>query len=434
MLVLIEPLAKNRTHVFLVVVSLFFYSFAGLPLVALIIVSSLSDFVISSRLTTQYKKFWLFLGIGINLAFLFGVKIHYYYAINTQQEFSLIPLGISFYALQSISYLIDVYKGKVARIEKFMHYLAYISFFPQLISGPIERCKKLYPQLALFRLAEPKHVLFGIRLFVIGMYLKLVIANRLAQPVISVAESLHFDLYFFINGVMVFIYVYSDFFAYTLMARGIAAMFNINLSINFDRPFKRKTLSSFWGSWHMSLTNWMKDYFYIPIMLSLKKTFVQKIIFSGTTMVLVGLWHGIGWNFVLFGLINGIMMQLLPVLDRTTAGASRFIPRFNNRLGLLLVMAVSGNLFLHGSTEQLQAFLILDNYSLDFMAIPAEYIQRVFFVGLLATIPLWIHEFSNTSIFYRDFGWLKNVFIIFGVLTIVVLFGVPGGEHVYFAF
>lgn len=429
-----EPWFRKHRHAYLAVVSLTFYTIAGAELVVLLVISSAIDHLSVRNFETKHRKWWLIIAISANLIFLVGVKIHYYLDFKLLQLQNLIPLGISFYTLQSISYLFDVFNKKVSKIDSFTAYLAYISFFPQLIAGPIERCNKLYPQLKNFGLTDTHRALRAIRLFIFGLYLKLVISNRLAGPINQVASTNEYDIIFLLNGIFVFAYVYTDFFAYTLMARGLSGIFGVELNLNFDRPFSRKNLIAFWQSWHISLTKWMTDYFYIPIMLRIKSSALNKFLFSVCAMILIGLWHGIGWNFVIFGFVNGASMQLLPLLDKTTQRFSLTLPKLNNRFGMILVLALSGNIFLFEDANQLLLLLSVENYEFLAWANLHHFMSISFAIGIIGLVPLLIHEFSKASYLYQSMHLKYEILIIGSFLFLISIFWSAGGTHVYFAF
>ena len=218
------------------------------------------------------------------------------------------------------------------------------------------------------------------------------------------------------------------------MARGIAALFGINLGINFNQPFRKKTLIGFWRNWHISLTKWTTDYIYIPIIRNLKGTKKQKIIFTIFAMVLIGLWHGIGLNFILFGIIHGAMMQLLPMCDKYLSNFSFKFPKINNRFGMFFTIMITANIFLCGNNQQLTGFLNISNYLILNTDNIYEYLNTSFLIGVLAAIPLGIHEFQSKSLLYIDLPLKLELIFISLCLIMTALFYSSGGEHIYFAF
>lgn len=417
---------------------LFFYASFGWFLPLLAVISSLFDYLIVKKITDKSTKtkYLLALGVALNLSFLAGVKISYWGGYDLLDNgSSLVPIGISFYTLQSISFLVDVYKKKLLPPETYVEYLSYILFFPQLLAGPIERATSLLPQLRASRVADFENIRYGLKLFLAGCFLKVVIANRLADPSVTVANSSEIDLVFLANGLISMFYVYSDFFGYTLMARGIAKFFSIDLHINFNRPFAAKNLTGFWQNWHMSLTKWIGDYFYIPIMLRLKnKSFAARLIFGVFSMVLIGLWHGIGWNFVLFGLVHGICMQVSNYIVKNQNKNNLPSLLFNETAFFYMVLFLAGNFFHITSTEKLLIFLNVESYTWVSLDNLENYLNPSVYLGCVALIPLLYFEFVDNR-FLKEGRTVRHDIILIGFFLLAIIFAHKlGGGHVYFAF
>lgn len=431
------PLVEYNRHLFVAVISSIFYLFAGGFLLLLVIFSSLFDYYCSNKIYKRRNpKMFLMLGIGVNLMFLVLVKLNFWTSAFSNESFGkiVIPIGISFYTLQSIGYLIDLYKEKIRPCTSFVEYYCYIIFFPQLIAGPIERAGSLIPQLSKVKFADVDKALQGCKLFCFGAYLKLVVSNRLAEPVQTISESHTFDLVFLLNGFVIFLFLYADFFAYTLMARGVASLFNVDLQINFNRPFRRKNLIGFWQSWHISLTKWMTDYFYIPIMLRLGNKYIFKLVFTVLTMMLVGLWHGFAVNFVVFAIIHGVLMQSLPRLQGGLKKIGMSWLKIDGRFGVLLALSITGNIFLSGSLEQWSSFFNIDNFVLFAPENWVHYQSMGFVIGVFSLVPLMYFEIIDASILDKSSSCKKEIFFILTSLLLILMLFVDGGDYVYFQF
>lgn len=220
-----------------------------------------------------------------------------------------LPLGISFYTFQTISYSFDVYRRKIPACRNPLHYLLYVSFFPQLVAGPIERAGRLLPQLVELRAPTAEDFSRGARLIAWGTFKKTVLADRLRlyvwpafeRPEAYGASSL------FLAATCMLVVLYLDFSAYTEIARGSARLFGIHLVRNFDRPFLATSISQMWSRWHMSLTGWIADYVYSPMSRGPLTHFViwrNNLIAMGA----FGLWHGASWKFLFWGLLNGVLV------------------------------------------------------------------------------------------------------------------------------
>ena len=221
----------------------------------------------------------------------------------------ILPAGISFYTFQTFSYTIDVYRKKIHAEKSFMSFASYVSFFPQLVAGPIERASDLLVQFNKAREVTTSGFFIGVRLFGWGVFKKLFIADNLAKIVDPIfANPSSYDSLSLLIALYAFAFqIYCDFSGYSDMARGLAKMMGFELSVNFNLPYFSKSVSEFWTRWHITLSNWIRDYIYFPLGGSHGgKIFSSKnLIFA---MVLSGLWHGAGWNFILWGGYNGVIM------------------------------------------------------------------------------------------------------------------------------
>lgn len=244
----------------------------------------------------------------------------------------LLPIGISFYTFQTIGYMLDVYKGKV-KPEKHLGYFAlFVCFFPQLSAGPIERAGELLPQLKKTHHYEYLQVVSGLKLFSFGLFKKLVIADNLAIVVDRVFNSLpNYQGFSLVVAVLLFSWqIYADFSGYTDMSRGVARMFGIELVENFNSPYLATSVRDFWRRWHMSLSRWFMDFVYIPLGGSrkgLSRTCINILI----VFMIVGIWHGAAWNFVVWGAFHGILMAMERLSSKL----------FGNRIRLPILLKIA---------------------------------------------------------------------------------------------
>ncbi len=246
-------------------------------------------------------------------------KLHIYLTIPSFDV--VLPVGISFFTFQALSYTVDVYRGEIYAEKNFFRYALYVSFFPQLVAGPIERSKNLLKQLAVPKPFEFERAREGIFLMLWGYFLKLVLADRIAIVVDTVYN--HYTEYqgwYFIAATVLFAFqIYCDFAGYSTIAIGAAKILGVNLMENFDAPYTAQSVAEFWRRWHISLTSWFRDYLYIPLGGSrkgkLRKNANRMIVFLTS-----GLWHGASIHFVVWGGINGLYQiigeTLMPVRER----------------------------------------------------------------------------------------------------------------------
>ena len=219
----------------------------------------------------------------------------------------IVPLGISFYTLQMISYVIDVYREEIEPQENFLKYVLFVMFFPQIVQGPIPRYSKLSEQLYGGHSFDEKQVIEGFQLVLWGFFLKLVIADKAAIIVSAVFADYHTygGFYIWIAGILYSIELYADFLACVTISQGVSAVFGIKIENNFEHPYLAESIKEFWKRWHLSLSKWLRDYIYIPLGGN-RKGKLRKYANLGITFLISGIWHGAGYKFVLWGIIHGI--------------------------------------------------------------------------------------------------------------------------------
>lgn len=227
----------------------------------------------------------------------------------------ILPVGISFFTFQAVSYVIDVYRGDIYAEKNFFRYALFVSFFPQLVAGPIERSKNLLKQLAVPQKFSYENAREGILLMIWGYFLKMVIADRAAIFVDAVyADTIQFQgWYMIVANILFAIQIYCDFSGYSIIAMGAAKVLGIHLMENFQSPYLSESVSEFWRRWHISLTSWFKDYLYIPLGGS-RKGAIRKHINKIIVFLVSGLWHGAQWSFVAWGGLNGLYQVLEDLL------------------------------------------------------------------------------------------------------------------------
>lgn len=314
----------------LVAASLFFYGWWNPIYVWLILISMLVNYAIGWRLGEDFRtsrrgsaRFWLTLGISANLILLGWYKYANFFVDTINQLAGtdvylhgiVLPLAISFFTFQQIAYLVDAYHG-VTREYKFSHYLLFVTFFPQLIAGPIVHHKEMLPQFMEPATLVPRasHIGIGLTIFAIGLFKKAVLADGIAPyatPVFdSVAHGAQPSLLVAWGGALAYTFqLYFDFSGYSDMAIGGARMFGILLPLNFHSPYKATSIVEFWRRWHMTLSHFLRDYLYIPLGGN-RNGNIARYRNLMITMLLGGLWHGAGWTFLVWGGLHGLYLTL----------------------------------------------------------------------------------------------------------------------------
>ncbi len=310
-------------NAFLVLVSYIFYGWWDWRFLSLIVFSSLVDYYVGLRLSrledpVRRKRFFL-LSIFVNLGLLGFFKYYNFFAESFAEAFTffgseinsrtlniVLPVGISFYTFQTMSYTIDVYRRQLEPTRDISAFFAFVSFFPQLVAGPIERATHLLPQFFKPKKFSYDDVSQGLKLMLWGLFMKVAVADRLALYIESVYghSDLHTGLSFMVATVFFAVQIYCDFAGYSLIAIGCAQLFGFQLMENFRRPYFSATFKEFWSRWHISLSTWFRDYVYIPLGGNRKST-TRTYLNLFTTFTVSGLWHGANWTFVAWGALHG---------------------------------------------------------------------------------------------------------------------------------
>lgn len=323
--------------VLLLVASLFFYGYWKVSYFGLIILSILVNYAMAVIIEKYRYKSILAVGITFNLGLLGYFKYLTFVINNLKHIFPLtpmavevaIPLGISFYTFQQITYLVDVYQRKTKTFT-LMEYALFVSFFPQLIAGPIVHYLQIMPQINRTRtyLVKYKNIFLGIFFFMTGLFQKIVIADFL-HPIADTG-FLNAGLLSFVEAWVVLLayslQIYFDFSGYSNMAIGLGLLFNIRLPINFNSPYQATSIIDFWRRWHISLSNFLKDYLYIPLGGN-RKGRGRQLSNIMITMLIGGFWHGAGWTFIIWGGYHGMLLVINHSLKNSKFSVQPWIAR-----------------------------------------------------------------------------------------------------------
>ncbi|NUQ81788.1 MAG: MBOAT family protein [Bacteroidetes bacterium] len=445
---------------FLLLASYFFYGYWDWRFLGLIFLSSMIDYLVSIWLSgnreDRQRKMILMVSVFSNLAILGFFKYFNFFIENFAAAFSffgyqlaterlsiILPVGISFYTFQTMSYTIDVYRGKISPERNLISFLTYVSFFPQLVAGPIERAGSLLPQFRTIAPFNYEQASDGIRQMTWGLLKKVVIADSLAGPVSQVFSnpSAYDSLTLILTAMLFLVQLYGDFSGYSDMAIGSARLFGFRLSRNFNFPLFADSIPDFWRRWHISLTNWFRDYVFIP-MTSGRNRLTVKIPAVIILFVLIGFWHGPAWTFVVFGFVNALFFipgyfpagrLRLP----GAMGASAFpgIPPIILVMFTFCLTAMLGILFRAGNLETVMAYYagILMNHG---AASGQLYSERVL---LLTGGFLLIEFFRRDSHHVLEWKpgtlnrWVRWGFYMV-LIAVIFLFHEDAKDYIYFQF
>jgi D-alanyl-lipoteichoic acid acyltransferase DltB (MBOAT superfamily) len=317
-------------NLLIVVASYVFYGWWDWRFLALIFFSTVVDFSVGRKLKTEdnqtKRKILLWMSIIINLGFLGFFKYYNFFLdsfitafsffgteINTNSLDIILPVGISFYTFQTLSYTIDIYKNKLEPAKNFIAFSAFVSFFPQLVAGPIERATNLLPQFYTKRIFDYPKAVDGLRQILWGLFKKIVIADNCAEYAnLIFNNSDNYSGSTLVLGAIFFTFqIYGDFSGYSDIAIGTSRLFGFDLRQNFNFPYFSRDIAEFWRRWHISLSTWFRDYLYIPLggsrggkSMKIRNTFI--------IFIVSGFWHGANWTFIMWGALNAI--YFLPLL------------------------------------------------------------------------------------------------------------------------
>ncbi|MEM9953071.1 MAG: MBOAT family O-acyltransferase [Chloroflexota bacterium] len=312
----------------LLVVSYFFYAYGNIQYVPLIAFSTVVDYIAARMIhhhdkNETQRKLWLALSIIVNLGVLFTFKYFNFFNEAAATAFGytplthsfILPIGISFYTFQSMSYTIDVFRRELLPEKNFGIMATYVAFFPQLVAGPIERATNLLPQFHQKQTFDENRAVSGLQLILWGFFKKVVIADRLAIYVNTVYNNVdeYTGLTLIIATLFFTFQIYCDFSGYSDIAIGTARIMGYDLMLNFRQPYFSQSIREFWGRWHISLSTWFRDYLYIPLggnRVNIWRNLLNLFI----VFVVSGLWHGAGWTFIIWGVLHGVAIVLLALL------------------------------------------------------------------------------------------------------------------------
>ena len=395
------------------------------------------------------RRIWLLISIVNNLALLLFFKYARFVIDNLNHLFSyggasihlpdpsalmpyglpyVLPVGISFFTFQSMSYTIDFYLGKVERERNFLRFATFVCFFPQLMAGPIARAKRLLPQ---FQHAPPfrvQNLTDGLSLFLVGLFKKLALADYLALYVERVYDNPKiYGGAALVLATFAFAWqIFFDFSGYTDMARGVARMMGFNLILNFNNPYLATGLGDFWARWHISLSTWFRDYVYIPLGGSRHGTWATyRNLFI--TFLISGIWHGANWTFAIWGLLHALGVILTRGLERSAFYRDR-IPRLVKQAWVFLYVCFAWIFFRAESVSD--AMLIIDRIGRSAWTSPQVPALMLALVGLV-----WVYQFAYESRLRRVLSLsFVRVALAVAMMLYLCLCSSGGGAFIYFQF
>lgn len=448
-------------NILIVVASYVFYGWWDWRFLSLIVFSTVVDYTIGILLAKEgndfKRKLLLWTSIVVNLGFLGFFKYYNFFIDNFVQAFSffgqaisvsrlniILPVGISFYTFQTLSYSIDVYKRKLEPTKDFIAFSAFVCFFPQLVAGPIERATHLLPQFYRRRVFNEKMAIDGLQLFIWGLFKKIVIADNCALYVNTIFENYESlnSITLFLGAIYFAFQIYGDFSGYSDMAIGLSRMFGFDLMKNFNYPYFSRDIAEFWRRWHISLSTWFRDYLYIPLggskgskQLQIRNVFI--------IFLVSGFWHGANWTFLLWGLINALFFIPLLLSDKNrnnieiVANDTKYptITEFVKIISTFLIVTLAWIFF--RAKNVLEAFLYIKQIFKFNFSKGIEYlsIERYSVEILLLLVFFILIEWFSRNNQHPFFGKFKSIKMSL-ILIMLIIFGVysQANDFIYFQF
>ena len=452
-------------NILIIVSSYIFYAWWDWKFLILIFISSITDYLVGHNLNLTknivQRKFLLFISLFINLGFLLFFKYYNFFLENFITAFTILgkqielnslkiilPVGISFYTFQTLSYTIDVYNKKIKSTNDIIAFFAFVSFFPQLIAGPIERASNLLPQFLIKRNFEYYNAVNGLRQILWGFVKKIVIADNCAVFAnLIFNNSYDYTGSTLLLGAIFFSFqIYGDFSGYSDIAIGVARLFGFNLMQNFSFPYFSRDIAEFWRRWHISLSTWFRDYVYIPLggsRLSTGKNIRNILI----VFIISGFWHGANWTFIIWGFLNAIYFIPLLLLKKNrknlgTPSINTMLSQFKKFLAMIntYLMIVIGWIIFRSDNIK-HAFDYLSGiFSISIFTFPnfpnMDKALVIFIFILIFIIIEWFGRKDKYAIEKLALKCNKVIRYLFYYILILFIIWFSGNEHqfIYFQF
>lgn len=448
-------------NVLLLVASYFFYACWDWRFLFLLMFSTLLDYFTGFKMQdskkTTVKRFWFWLSIIINLGFLGVFKYYNFFVESFAEAIShfglqvnpwtlniILPVGISFYTFHGLSYVIDIYKDRIKAERNFVDYAVFVSFFPLLVAGPIERATHLLPQIKRKRIFDYTKAIDGLRQILWGLFKKIVIADNCAEFANQIFNnSADYSGSTLVLGAIFFTFqIYGDFSGYSDIALGTARLFGIDLLRNFAFPYFSRDIAEFWRRWHISLSLWFKDYLYIPLggskggnWMRIRNTFI--------IFIVSGFWHGANWTFIVWGILNAlfIMPSIVMKTNRNnieTVAQGKLLPTIKEffQMAITFGLAVFAWIFFRAENLTHALHYISGIFSKSLFSIPTTKPFFLIFFIIVFIVVEWLGREEQHAIAKLGVKWKSPLRYAVYYAIIIAVFWFAGNEQqfIYFQF
>ena len=448
----------NRQNLLLLLASYVFYGWWDWRFLFLLIFSTGLDYttgiLISDAKNDRIRKIWLWISVGTNLGFLGFFKYYNFFVDSFARMLAgfgvetnpwtlqiILPVGISFYTFHGLSYVIDIYHKRIEPSRNWVNYCVFVSYFPLLVAGPIERATHLLPQLVKPRIFNYHQAIDGLRLMIWGFAKKVLIADSLAPEVNEIFKNPEgFQGGSLLIGAFCFaIQIYGDFSGYSDIARGVSKLFGIELLVNFKYPYLSRSIPEFWRRWHISLSSWFRDYLYIPLGGS-RTTFWKSVRNVFVIFLVSGFWHGANWTFIAWGGIHALLFipSFLQGKNRSNLGddfaTGKWYPSVKEIFQILVTFLLVSFAWIFFRADNMDhAIRYIGRMVTDIHHIDPYYLRTVtnLFIPLCFGVDL-LHRSNYLTGRYKT--WFVTLEIIL-IALIILMFGNFGSvEFIYFQF
>ena len=441
--------------------SYFFYACWDWRFLFLLIFSTALDFFTGSKMetakTVASKKFWFWLSISINISFLGVFKYYNFFAesfadimgnfglqVNPFTLKVILPVGISFYTFHGLSYVIDIFKNRIKAEHDFIDYAVFVSFFPLLVAGPIERATHLLPQIKKERNFDYQKAVNGLKQILWGLFKKIVIADQCAQYTNTIFDdySNHSGSTLLLGAIFFSFQIYGDFSGYSDIALGTARLFGIELLRNFAFPYFSRDIAEFWRRWHISLSSWFRDYLYFPLGGSRGGTWM-KIRNTFLIFLVSGFWHGANWTFIVWGLLNAIYIMPSIIFNTNRnhidiVAKGNYLPSIREFFMMLstFFLTVFAWIFFRSASLSDAFSFIKGIFSSSLFSIPSIHPLDLFIL-LLIFLPIeWLgraSQFAIENTFEKSSNFLRYG-LYYLLLVAIFFYNSAGQQFIYFQF
>ena len=448
-------------NILLLVSSYYFYGCWDWRFLFLLMFSTILDFYTGLKMADAVnlsgKRFWFWTSIIINLGFLGMFKYYNFFADNLQVALGqlglhvdfwtlqvILPVGISFYTFHGLSYVIDIYYNRIEPERNFVNYGVFVSFFPLLVAGPIERATHLLPQVKKARVFNYPQSVDGLRQILWGLFKKVVIADNCAfyANMIFNDHANYNGSTLFLGAVFFSVQIYGDFSGYSDIALGTARLFGIELLRNFSYPYFSRDIAEFWRRWHISLSSWFKDYLYIPLGGSKGGKWMQ-VRNTFAIFLVSGFWHGANWTFIMWGLLNALYFIPLLLMNRNrqnleVVAQNSFFPSFKEvfQMGITFFLSTIAWIFFRAESMTQAWEIILKIFSTSSFALPTQRPTIMLGAMLLFFMVEWMGRREAFAIQKWTTSWPRVLRWRFYYLLVICILLFAGKEQtfIYFQF